>query len=174
MVDNTQNRRDGYFNQYWHQRKNGRPSMRRGLIIAGVCLFVGLAISAVRAEEIKWQTDLNQAWRQARAEGRPLLMFVVRDGCTYCEQMKAKTYANSQLASEINETYVTLMVKPKQGTRFARDFKIQGYPTTLVISPQSKVLDRIKGYLPPQKLRQHLNAAENRLNATANRPRTKR
>ncbi len=147
--------------------------MRRCLVLAGVCFVVGVAVSA-SAEEIKWHTDLNKAWGQALAEGRPLLMFVVRDGCTYCDKMKATTYANPQLAAEINESFVALMIKPKQGTRFAKDFKIKGYPTTLVISPQSKVLDRMKGYLPPQKLRQHLNAAEARLNATANRPQTKR
>ncbi len=148
--------------------------MRRGLIVAGMCFVVGIAVSVASAEEIQWHTDLNEAWSQARAEGRPLLMFVVRDGCTYCDQMKSKTYANPRLAAQINESYVTLMIKPKRGSRFASDFKIQGYPTTLVISPQSKVLDRIKGYIPPQKMRQHLNAAESRLNATANRPRTKR
>ncbi len=146
--------------------------MRGKIWVAGMCLLAGLGAASASAEDIAWHTDLNKAWIQARAEQRPLLMFVVRDGCTFCDQMKAKTYADAQVANEINESYVALIIDPKQRAGFAKDFKIRAYPTTLVISPQSKVLDRMKGYLPPDKFRQHLTDAEARLNATARVPST--
>lgn len=146
--------------------------MRGWKFVAGTCLAVGILVSSVGAEEIAWQTDLNKAWSQARAEQRPLLMFVVRDDCRFCDQMKAKTYADAQVAEAVNQGYIPLMIDPKQRDGFAQDFNIQGYPTTLVISPQSKVLDRMKGYLPPDKFRQHLTDAEARLNATATVPRS--
>lgn len=146
--------------------------MRGRILVVGMCLVAGLGVASVNAEEITWHTDLNKAWNQARAEQRPLLMFVIRDGCKFCDEMKAKTYANAEVADEINESYVALMIDPKQRAGFAKDFKIEGYPTTLVISPQSKVLDRMKGYLPPEKFRQHLTTAEARHNATARVPST--
>ncbi len=44
----------------------------------------------------------------------------------------------------------------KEGKELARKYKVQGFPTILFIDNQEKVVDKIVGYLPPDKFAERL------------------
>lgn len=137
-------------------------------------LFVVLAIlgKPAAAEEIAWLHDAEEAWRQTVSEGRPLLLFVTRDNCKYCTQMKAVTFADEQVCELVNGGFVPLAVDPNSDAALIKELKVTAYPTTLVISAQAGLLGQIKGYVPPTGFQERLNRC--RVQAAAAPPRSSR
>jgi hypothetical protein len=71
--------------------------------------------------------------------------------------MKSETFADDEVSSQINSGFVPLLVDPKTDAALIKELKIASFPTTLIISPQSVTLDRIKGYLPPEQFLKRLS-----------------
>lgn len=129
--------------------------MRR-ILVACVCGVCVLAVSArCRAAEvypIAWHSDVAQAWQQAQLEQRPLVVYVTHDHCVFCEKMQQQTWRDDRVARAIREGFVPLAVDGSQPSALTKELAVTAYPATFVISPQAVVLERINGYVPPEKL----------------------
>lgn len=122
-------------------------------------------LTTARGEDISWQTNAQQAWDQAREEGRPLVMFITRQGCHYCEKMKSQTFTDQELCGYLEAGFVPLEVDSSQEQEVANKLGVRAYPTTVVIAvraTQPVLLDRIVGYMSADKLRQRLAVAKQR------------
>jgi thioredoxin-related protein len=86
--------------------------------------------------------------------------------------MKNVTFADEQVRGLVRGDFVSLEVNPSRDAQLVKELKITSYPTTLVISPESELLDQIKGYLPPEEFQQRLDRC--RAQATAAPPRSSR
>ncbi len=107
--------------------------------------------------QVAWQTDVETAWTAARKQGRPLLVFVTRDRCAYCTQMKDFTYGNPTVAGAINRSFVPLVLDAGAPSPLLKELRVSVYPSTIVISPQAVIIARIDGYVPPETLAGRLN-----------------
>jgi len=125
--------------------------------------FLTLLISvprarAAEADKVAWRTDVGQAWKQSREQGRPMLVFVTHSQCLYCTKMKLNTWSSPTLAGAIDRSYVPLTLDGGQPTPLLKDLAVVSYPTTFVISPQAVVLDRVEGFIAPEALSARLAA----------------
>jgi thioredoxin-related protein len=121
-------------------------------------ILSGQIAAASETTAVTWQTDVNRAWQATQRQGRPLLVFVTRDDCYYCTQMKEKTYANAVVAGAISRSYVPLVLDGSGNSQLLKDLQISSYPCTFVISPQAVVVDRIEGFMPPETFANRLHA----------------
>lgn len=126
-----------------------------------VQLLLALALLAAghcscQAAEVKWQSDVSAAWKQAREQDRPLLVFITTSNCRYCTMMQNVAFADPQVAEVIERGFVPVSVDAKDVAWLVRDQKVGSYPTTLIISPGAEIVDRIKGYLKPEELKPRL------------------
>jgi len=137
-------------------------------------MFIALAVVGERAwaEEIVWLHDTETAWQQCVGEQRLLLLFVTRPNCKYCAQMKNVTFADEKVRELVGAGFVPLAIDPASNPELIKELRIAAYPTTLVISPESGLLDRFKGYLPPAEFQRRLNRS--RVQSTAKRPQSSR
>jgi protein disulfide-isomerase len=108
---------------------------------------------------VSWHSDVESAWKATQEQGRPLLVFVTRDECFYCTQMKEKTYSHGAVADTINRSYVPLVLDGKGKSQLLKELRVAAYPCTFVISPQAVIQDRIDGYVAPEALASRLNAS---------------
>lgn len=142
-----------------------RISRRAALALLGTCF--GSTLSALHASEpltgLKWQTDYAHAQRLRATSNRPLLVFVTTDGCPFCHKMLKTTYADTSVASDVTETFVPTLVNGAQQSKIVQQFGIRIYPTTFVVGPDNRVIDKIEGFMPPDKFRQRLAAASRRM-----------
>ena len=137
-------------------------SLRAGSII--VFTLAVVCAARLHAEEtptptektsrITWHSDAKQAWEAMRKQGRPLLLFITTDGCGYCNRMKTATYGDNKVGSEVGSKFVALKLNADHDLEDAwlERFGIEYFPTTLLITPDLKVVDRIEGYVDAEKM----------------------
>jgi thiol:disulfide interchange protein len=99
---------------------------------------------------IAWQRDLNRAFDVARSGGKLLVVDVYTDWCGWCKKMDKTVYADPTIvALSRNQVFVKLNAEDGgQGESFARQMGVGGYPTTIILDGQARVLQLSEGYIP--------------------------
>lgn len=133
-----------------------------GLLAVGVLLLQGCgpAYSETKADpnELPWQTDLAKALQQAKAENKMVLMdFTGSDWCPPCKALHSTVLISKEFADFARTNLVLVEVdfprsKPQSkelkaaNEALSAKFKIEGYPTVIVLDPDGKELKRQVGY----------------------------
>jgi thiol-disulfide isomerase/thioredoxin len=90
--------------------------------------------------------DIDRAFVQAKAQNKPLLLYWGASWCPPCNQLKA-TLFNRQDFAALSRHFVAVFVdgdKPAAQKLGAR-FKVSGYPTMVLFTPDARELTRLPG-----------------------------
>lgn len=98
-----------------------------------------------------------------------MLLFITMDGCTFCNKMTQHTFVDEGVMSDLASSYVAASVDGIKHPRVAQQLQVRVYPATFLVGPDTRVLDRIDGYVTPAELRQRLAKASELIKATASR-----
>lgn len=98
---------------------------------------------------IAWQRDLRRASEVALAEGKLIVADVYTDWCGWCHKMDETVYSNPAIiALSRQQVFVKVNAEDRgEGQRFAQQMGVRGYPTTIVLDAQGKVLNIARGYI---------------------------
>ena len=125
-------------------------------IIVG--LLTGLALLRAGAGEVAWQTDLPKAQAQAKLEKKMVLMdFTGSDWCGWCIRLHKEVFSKPAFAEYARKNLVTVEVdfprkkeqsaaQKKANGDLAKKYKIEGYPTIVVLDGEGKQLGTL-GYM---------------------------
>jgi len=116
---------------------------------------LGALSGQTEAAKIAWQSDFRKAAAEATRLKKPLLIEVTATWCTYCRKMKF-TYADAQIANHVNHCFVPVAVDADANKRLMKSLGVESLPTTLIVSPQMKIVRRISGYQTSAKLGKQL------------------
>ena len=130
-----------------------RYSFTRPRWCLGILLGLVSATAGVEPASGPWHSDVNVAWEQTRVSNRPMLLFATTDNCLYCEQLKRTTFADQETLHELQRAFVLATVRASDQPSLMRKLHVDTFPTTVIVAPDGKVLDRIEGYLPVAKFR---------------------
>jgi protein disulfide-isomerase len=116
-------------------------------ILALVALIFALTIS-VRGAEDGWLTDYAAASKKAAAENKPMLLdFTGSDWCGWCIKLDKEVFSGPEFVAYAKKNLVLVKVDfprsksqsatvRKQNEKLAAKFKIEGYPTIVVLNAQ--------------------------------------
>ena len=108
------------------------------------------------AADLTWLTDFSKAKAQAKAEGKLVLLdFTGSDFCPPCIRLAKEVFPTKEF-SDYAKQHVVLVevdfpIKKKQSPELkaanealAKEFKVDGYPTLIVLSPDGKKLGELE------------------------------
>lgn len=124
-----------------------------GCILAA--LFCTTAAGATAAETLHWHNDLRVAAEESQRLQKPMLIEITAVWCGYCKKMK-RTYANDQVVRHVNGCFVPVEIDADEHKRLVAAVGADTLPTTVIISPEFKLLKKITGYHTPDELNDQL------------------
>lgn len=107
------------------------------------------------AAELTWLTDLPKAKAQAKAEGKLVLLdFTGSDFCPPCIRLAKEVFPTKEFSDYAKQHLVLVEVdfpaKKKQAPELKaanealqKEFKVDGYPTLIVLTPEGKKLGEL-------------------------------
>lgn len=124
-----------------------------------------LPINAVSAQEIDFHT--GEAWEQvldmAASEDKLIFMDAVTSWCAPCKKMAQNVYSVDSVGDYFNEHFISVQydIEHGEGKLVADKYRVQGYPTLIVLNTQGAVINRVCGYQSAEKLLQLARSARN-------------
>ena len=120
-------------------------------------------------QPVNWIEDYSEARRKGIEADRPLLLYVTSEGCHYCSKMQSLTLSDEQVVLDLNNRFVAAKLHLAADSELGQQLMISIYPTTIIISPQGKVLDYARGYLESDALQRRMSDAIGSQNSLAAR-----
>lgn len=96
---------------------------------------------------IQWGNDYDDAVAEAKKTGKPVLIDFYTDWCGFCKQMDREVFTDSEVVDLASKT-VPVKIDAERQPMVARQFRVQGYPTVLLVDGEGKVKRRVEGYVP--------------------------
>ncbi len=124
-------------------------------LLAGLLFFtaVGKAMAEdAQVRQVAWQTDLRRAAETAQALKMPMLVKVGAPWCVYCKKMTKETYSNREIADHVNQCFIPVVVDADQNKQFVKAVGVRSLPTTVIVSHDLKIIQRITGYKTARQL----------------------
>jgi thiol-disulfide isomerase/thioredoxin len=118
-------------------------------------VLVALAVGTARADDdggtdaapsIDWQTSYREAADDAARDGKPLIVRITATWCRPCQQMKQLTFTDSRVVSLVKSSFVPLLIDADAHPDLVSGFKVEAYPTTLVVSSDLNIVKRMTGF----------------------------
>jgi protein disulfide-isomerase len=128
--------------------------MKKLFLLCGLLAFTA-ALSA--AEEVIWTTDYKAALAQAKAQNRHVFLFFTgSDWCSWCKKLNREILSTDEFKDYATKKLILVELdfprgKPQsnevkeQNAKLADRFKIEGYPTVIVLNSSGKKIGEL-GY----------------------------
>lgn len=119
-----------------------------------------MAPSVAEQKSALWQTDYNAALKQAAAENKYVLVSISGlEWCGWCKALESEVFSKTEFIAYAKDNLICVLLDfnhsgratnaefAKQHEMLLEKFKIEGFPTVLILNPQGKGIVR-DGYQP--------------------------
>jgi thiol:disulfide interchange protein len=153
-----------------HLNKLGRKGLSACLVFAAMLPFPFVSHSALAQgssdnathgdfassskKEVTWQRDLHIAMKEAKTNDKMILIDVYTDWCGPCKMLDTHTYSNPEVATYLNKNFICVKVNaedPTLGNWVAAKYRIEAYPSIVVLAPNRQVKGKFVGFRNPQE-----------------------
>jgi thioredoxin-related protein len=100
-----------------------------------------------------WYTKADEATKEARRSGRPILVDLYAAWCGWCKELDRNVFSTPRF-QQFARDFVLLRVDTEdrgEGTELNDRYQVQSLPTTLLLDGDHILLGKIEGYAPTEE-----------------------
>jgi thioredoxin 1 len=129
--------------------------MRRILPIIVLSVAVGFG---ARTDVKFFKGSPKDVLARAESEKKPVMIDFYTDWCRWCDTLDANTYSDPGVSEFVQAKVIPYKIDAEkgEGIELAKKYSVKGYPTVLLIKADGEEIDRLLGYMPPDKFLQTL------------------
>jgi thioredoxin-related protein len=125
--------------------------MKRALLLMTVFAILGITACQPDSSKIWFSGDLEAARAEAGTRGTLVMIEFYADWCNWCRRLEADTFSVPEVQRELAKFVPIKLNGEKGGAELAASFGVDSYPTLIFLDPDGNEMDRILGYLPPDR-----------------------
>lgn len=95
--------------------------------------------------KISWRSDYTEAMADAKLQNKPVLLAFTTSWCPPCKEMKKRVYPDPEVVRTVSG-FVAVLIDPEKATDLAREYRVEGYPIYIVLTPEGERVSTILGY----------------------------
>jgi protein disulfide-isomerase len=124
--------------------------------------------STDQGPEKLWQTNVQEAIEISKETGKPIFAFFTgKEWCSWCKKLDQQILSQPPFIEYAKENLILLELDfprgrrdlPKEQLVLARKFKIQGYPTVIVMDSETNLLGQTGfEYMTPEQYVTHIQS----------------
>jgi len=111
-------------------------------------------------DSVKW-AEYNEGMQQAAQQGKHVLIYFWRPGCSWCTKMESTNYTDTSIANLVNSMFVPIKINGWSKDKFAtasgelsgvdlsERFQLTGYPAVWFLESDGSKINVLPGYAPP-------------------------
>jgi len=156
IYDGFMKYRNKNYDNFSNQCKNRRWWRDRKTHFLAACLF-GAASSLVAAPF----SDLgfDAASKLAAQKGKIVLVDFYTTWCGPCKMLDQTTWADAGIIQLLEQKTVALRIDAEKEAALSKRYKIEAYPSVLLLKPDGTEMDRLVGYRGPKAFIADFNSA---------------
>lgn len=127
-------------------------------MITRLFLTLALTLTATAFAKTGWETDFDKGLAAAKAAGKPALVdFTGSDWCIWCKRLDEEIFSKAEFRDYVKDKFQLVEVdfpqikplpkeKAEAHDKLAQKYKVQGFPTVVILDGSGKELGRL-GYV---------------------------
>jgi len=108
-----------------------------------------------RADLVHWLEWEEEAFRRAREQDKPVMLFLGAFWCRYCQRMDEEAFSDRENMALLNAYFVALRVEDAKRPDIDARYNLNGWPTIAFLTPKGKLLAAVN-YLPTEEFKEVL------------------
>ncbi|HBE67092.1 MAG TPA: hypothetical protein DDW52_02985 [Planctomycetaceae bacterium] len=129
-------------------------------IVLATLAIAALFCTTSSAEEMKWLTSAEKAAVEAEKTGKPILIYVSKKNCFYCDKMQKDVWCHPTATRRVLRDFIPLKLSLERNPAAVRALKVKGYPTTVLFSSKRSFIGSLPGYKQPAEYLTALDRAK--------------
>jgi thiol:disulfide interchange protein len=90
----------------------------------------------------------GQALAKAQRERKLVVMYFTTTWCKYCKQFEAETLSSERVRNLLMNRAIAIQVDGDKFGNLVQGYKVQVYPTVVIVDGAGRVVGRVAGYVP--------------------------
>ncbi|RYX83347.1 DUF255 domain-containing protein [bacterium] len=132
--------------------------------------------ASAKPSGVVWRTNFDVALKEAKKSGKPVFIDFYTVWCGPCKYLEQTTYRDPKFV-RASRNWVMVKLDAEKGARnlqLAKKYKLEGYPTLLMLDMGGRKLHQVAGAFPTEMMLAEMQKAEKKMGVlSASRPTTK-
>ncbi|MFH6959505.1 thioredoxin family protein [Flavobacterium aquidurense] len=97
---------------------------------------------------------IQEALEKAKKENKPIFLDIYATWCGPCKMLKKNTFSDKEVGDYYNTNFINIAIdsETKEGRELVDKYRIEGYPTLLILDKNGKQIAKQLGFVEPHIL----------------------